>query len=154
MSAAGFSIWWVLVPVLAWLVVTLGVTLLRERRKHRAQWARAQKATDILAHGTPATAQVMAFSDTGERRSGMGATWAVATLHLRVQATEVAEAFEVDQTTSIDLAELPDYAAGKTIAVRFDPASRDVAVERSTRSAAYYGADSSRPHAAAKATGA
>jgi hypothetical protein len=133
MSAAGFSMGWVLVPVLAWLVFTLCVTLWREHRKHRARLAREQRADHIRAHGMPATAQVMALSDSGQRRSGKGGTWAVAKLHLRVQATEAVETFEVNQTTPIPLAELPDYAAGKTLAVRFDPASREVAVERSKK---------------------
>jgi hypothetical protein len=136
MSAAGFSMWWILVPVLAWLVFTLCVTLWRERRKHAARRAHAQRTADILAHGMPATAQVMTLSDSGQRRSDQGGTWAIAKLHLRVQAPEAAEAFDVNQTTPIPLAELPDYAAGKTLAVRFDPASREVAVERGMKAPA------------------
>ena len=72
---------------------------------------------------------LMRLVDSGQRRSDEAGTWAIAKLHLRVQPPEVAEAFDVNQTTPIPLAELPDYAAGKTLAVRFDPASREVAVE-------------------------
>ncbi|WP_027729840.1 hypothetical protein ABL850_18950 [Variovorax paradoxus] len=153
MPNVSFSIWWVLAPLLAWLGFTLCVTLLRERRKHAESLSRTRRALRILAHGTPAMAQVIAFSDTGQRRSGEGTTWAIAQLRLRVQAAETGETFEVDQTTAIPLAELPGHAAGRTIAVRFDPASREVAVERSGTSAAHYGADSSRLRAPSEVSG-
>ncbi|MDH6168399.1 hypothetical protein M2282_003552 [Variovorax boronicumulans] len=132
-SNAGFSIWWVLVPLLVWLGCTLGVTLVRERHKHTERVARVQADANILAHGTPAMAEVIASSDTGQRRSGEGGSWGVLKLHLRVRTSATAEAFDVQQTASIPVAELPDHAAGKTIAVRFDAASRTVAIERSAK---------------------
>jgi hypothetical protein len=153
MLNVSFPIWWVLAPLLAWLGFTLCVTLVRERRKHTERLLRTQRALDILSRGTPAMAQVIALSDTGQRRSGEGATWAIAKLHLRVRVAETGETFEVDQTTAIPLAELPGHAAGKTIAVRFDPASREVAVERSGTSAVHYGADSSRLRAPSEVSG-
>jgi len=103
MPNVSFSIWWVLAPLLAWLAFTLCVTLVRERRKHAARRARTRRAADILANGTPAMALVISLSDTGQRRSGEGTTWAIAKLHLRVQATAGSEAFEVDQTAAIAL---------------------------------------------------
>lgn len=152
MATSGFSVWWILVPVLAWTVFTLGVTLLREYRRHQVQSSRAQRAAELLDRGEPAMAEVTAFADTGQRRSASGTVWAVARLGLRVRPAGAAEPFDVEQTTSIALADLPDHAPGKTIAVRFDPQSRELAVERRAGSPAYFGADASRPRAAANET--
>lgn len=153
MPDVSFSIWWMLAPLLAWLAFTLCVTLVRERRRHSARLARTRRAVGILANGTPAMAQVISLHDTGQRLSGEGITWAIAKLHLRVQATAGNEAFDVDQTTAIALPDLPDHAAGKTIAVRFDPASREVVLERRGNSPVHHGADSSRPRPPAEAVG-
>ena len=152
MATSGFPVEWILVLLLVWLGFTLVVTLLREFRKHGARSFRAQRAAELLEYGEPAMADVMAFSDTGQRRSANGTIWAIAKLELHVKPADAADPFDVEQTTSIAVAELPDYAPGKTIAVRFDPVSRELAVERRAGSAAYFGADVSRPHAAAKKT--
>ncbi|NVM91312.1 hypothetical protein FHT32_004976 [Variovorax sp. SG517] len=153
MPDVSFSIWWVLAPLLAWLAFTLCVTLVRERRKHAAGLARTRRAADILANGTPAMALVISLSDTGQRRSGESATWAIAKLHLRVQATAGSEAFEVDQTAAIALPELPGHAAGKTLAVRFDPASHEVVLERSGDFPAHHGDDLTRLRPSTEAPG-
>ncbi|MDQ0589860.1 hypothetical protein [Variovorax paradoxus] len=152
MATSSFSVWWILVPVLAWTAFTLGVTLLREYRRHQLQSSRAQRAAELLERGEPAVAEVIALADTGQRRSASGTVWAVARLELRVRPAGAAEPFDVEQTTSIAVADLPGHAPGKTIAVRFDPASRELAVERRAGSPAYYGADVSRPRAAASET--
>ena len=112
MPDVSFTIWWVLAPLLAWLVFTLCVTLVRERRRRAVRLVRMRRAADMLANGTPAMALVMSLSDTGQRRSGEGTTWAIAKLHLRVHAVAGSQAFDVDQTTAIAMTQvLPEPVA-------------------------------------------
>jgi hypothetical protein len=153
MPDVSFTIWWVLAPLLAWLAFTLCVTLVRERRRHAARLARTRRAAGVLANGVPAMALVISLCDTGQRRSGEGTTWAIAKLHLHVQATAGSEAFDVDQTTAIALPDLPDHAAGKTVAVRFDPVSREVVLERRGNSPAHHGDDLTRLRPSPEAAG-
>jgi len=153
MPDVSFTIWWVLAPLLAWLVFTLCVTLVRERRRRAVRLVRMRRAADMLANGTPAMALVMSLFDTGQRRSGEGTTWAIAKLHLRVHAVAGSQAFDVDQTTAIAMPELAEHAAGKTLAVRFDPVSREVVLERRSTAPAYHGDDLTRLRPSPEATG-
>ncbi|EJL76658.1 hypothetical protein PMI12_02121 [Variovorax sp. CF313] len=149
MLTDGFSLWWILVPILLWLLLSLVVTLLRSWRKHVEETGREQRAVAVLATGVPALAQVVAVRDTGVRRAARGAVWAIVTLQLRVQATATTAAFDAQATSAISIVEIPDYVPGKTIRVKVDRGSLALVVERRPGTAAYYRTDDSQPGAAA-----
>jgi len=84
----------------------------------------------VRAHGVASTALVTAARDT-RRRIG-DTLYFIVELDLEVAATSATPALSRTLSVPLSPLHLADFSAGKTIQVRVDPASREVAVDQAT----------------------
>lgn len=84
----------------------------------------------VLADGRPTTAVVLDTYDTGNRVSSI---FLMVRLTLRIEDAEGVPGFETTTVVPISPVKLPDFAIGRTIKVRVDPATKDVAMDQPRR---------------------
>lgn len=84
----------------------------------------------VLANGQPANAVVLATYDTGNRVASM---FLMVKLSLRIEDSPGVPSFETDTVVPISPVKLADFAVGKTIKVRVDTATKEVAVDQPVR---------------------
>ncbi|VXB23652.1 DUF4381 domain-containing protein [Aeromicrobium sp. 9AM] len=84
----------------------------------------------VLADGQPATAVVLDTYDTGNRVSSI---FLMVRLDLRIEEAPGVAAFETQTVVPISPVKLADFAVGRTVKVRVDPATKDVAMDQPVR---------------------
>ena len=84
----------------------------------------------VLADGKPTTAVVLDTYDTGNR---VDSIYLMVRLNLRVEDAEGVPGFETITVVPISPVKLPDFAIGRTVKVRVDPATKDVAMDQPVR---------------------
>lgn len=84
----------------------------------------------VLADGQPATAVVLDTYDTGNRVSSI---FVMVKLSLRIEDSPGVASFETDIVVPISPVKLADFAVGKTIRVRVDTATHEVALDQPVR---------------------
>ena len=104
--------------------------LWRERQRRAAGRRDVQRQDAVRAHGVASTALVTAARDT-RRRIG-DTLYFIVELDLEVAATSATPALSRTLSVPLSPLHLADFSAGKTIQVRVDPASREVAVDQAT----------------------
>lgn len=87
-------------------------------------------ANRIRATGQPATAVVLDIHDTGHR---VDAIFVLARLRLRVQPVDALTPFDVELDTPISPAKLAEFAPGRTVKVRVDRGTHEVAIDQERR---------------------
>jgi hypothetical protein len=118
-----------------WLVLLLSLAqaafmLWRERRRRAAGRRDAQRQASVRAGGLASTARVAAARDT-RRRIG-DTLYFIVELDLEVAATDTTPALTRTLSLPLSPLHLADFSAGRTIHVRVDPATHDVAVDQAT----------------------
>ncbi|MEN4917259.1 hypothetical protein ABE485_01220 [Achromobacter spanius] len=120
---------WVLLGLLLSLAQA-AFMLRRESRRRAAGRADAQRRDVIRASGQPTTALITAARDTNRR---IGETlYYVIELTLDVAATSATPAFARTIEVPLSPLNLANFGAGKTIQVRVDPSTRELAVDQPT----------------------
>ncbi|GAA3528816.1 hypothetical protein GCM10022234_27630 [Aeromicrobium panaciterrae] len=113
----------ILIPLLTVAVFVLQRLVVRHA-------THASTVERVLADGLPADAVVLDTYDTGNRVSSI---FLMTKLSLRIEESSGVPAFETDIVVPISPVKLADFAVGRTIRVRVDPATKDVAVDQPTR---------------------
>ncbi|MGE8687258.1 MAG: hypothetical protein ACN6PJ_08995 [Achromobacter sp.] len=118
-----------------WLVLLLSLAqaafmLWRERRRRAAGRRDAQRQASLRGSGLASTARVAAARDT-RRRIG-DTLYFIIELDLEVAATDATPALTRTLSLPLSPLHLADFSAGKTIRVRVDPATHDIAVDQAT----------------------
>ncbi|CAB3669098.1 hypothetical protein [Achromobacter pestifer] len=103
----------------------------RERQRRSAARKDAQLQVALRDSGLASTAHVAAARDTGRR---IGETlYFIVDLDLEVAATHATPALARTLSVQLSPMRLADFSAGKTIRVRVDPSTHDIAVDQATR---------------------
>lgn len=131
-EAPGIGFWLALVAgilgaIVLTLVVLFTVSPIGIFSAHNKRMARRYA---LLSSGRRGTATILAVKDTGRRQSS-GDT-AVLTYRLRVDATPQAAAFEADSTVPVPEIRIHEFNRGKTVHVKFDASTQEVAMELDT----------------------
>ncbi|WP_258129696.1 hypothetical protein [Achromobacter anxifer] len=104
--------------------------LWRERQRRAAGRRDVQRLDAVRASGLASTALVTAARDT-RRRIG-DTLYFIVELDLEVAATNDTPAMSRTLSVPLSPLHLADFGAGKTIQVRVDPSTREVAVDQAT----------------------
>lgn len=104
--------------------------LWRERQRRAAGRRDVQRLDTVRASGLASTALVTAARDT-RRRIG-DTLYFIIELDLEVAATHDTPAMSRTLSVPLSPLHLADFGAGKTIQVRIDPTTREVAVDQAT----------------------
>lgn len=104
--------------------------LWRERQRRAAGRRDVQRLDAVRANGLASTALVTAARDT-RRRIG-DTLYFIIELDLEVAATNDTPAMSRTLSVPLSPLHLADFGAGKTIQVRIDPSTREVAVDQAT----------------------
>jgi len=110
---------WVIGLILLFTVSPIGIfgkygKLSRERK-------------DLMQHGIPAQAEILAVTDTGGRvASGLDH---ILKFRLRVDATAGTQAFEGDAVAPIPVIRFPEFAVGHRANVKVNPHTRAIAID-------------------------
>ena len=104
--------------------------LWRERQRRAAGRRDVQRLDAVRASGLASTALVTAARDT-RRRIG-DTLYFIIELDLEVAATNDTPAMSRTLSVPLSPLHLADFGAGKTIQVRIDPTTREVAVDQAT----------------------
>ncbi len=91
---------------------------------------KAKMTERVRAEGKPTTAVVLDTYDTGTR---VNTIYVMVRLTLRIEDAEGVTGFETTTVAPISPVKLPDFAIGRTIKVRVDPATKDVAMDQPAR---------------------
>ena len=84
----------------------------------------------VLGDGKPATAVVLDTYDTGNRVSSI---FLMVRLDLRVEESTDVPGFETQTVVPISPVKLSDFAVGRTVKVRVDTATEEVAIDQPVR---------------------
>ena len=84
----------------------------------------------VLGDGKPATAIVLDTYDTGNRVSSI---FLMVRLDLRIEESADVPGFETQTVVPISPVKLSDFAVGRTVKVRVDTATKEVAVDQPVR---------------------
>ncbi|ANN79401.1 hypothetical protein [Bordetella flabilis] len=121
---------WLIVAVIVLSILQAGLHVRAEMRRRAGDRAVAARQEAVRQTGRPAQAVVLQTRDTGIR---LGATtFFVIDLTLRVQGDAQLPAFDTTLRVPISPVRLGDFAEGKTIRVRIDAGTREVAVDQRT----------------------
>lgn len=117
----------VLLAVLGWRFV-LRVLRLQNVVNRRAMGL--EQAERVLRTGQPATATVLDCHDTGMR---VEAIYILVRLKFRVEPESGMSAFEGELIAPISPVRLAEFSLGRSVRLRVDPASREIAIDQPTR---------------------
>jgi hypothetical protein len=112
------------------LVVLSTVAILVLQRFIVRLTTKASTTKRVLADGKPTTAVVLDTYDTGSR---VDTIYVMVRLTVRIEDAEGVAGFETTTVVPISPVKLPDFAIGRTVKVRVDPASKDVAMDQPAR---------------------
>jgi hypothetical protein len=121
---------WLIVAVLLLSVVQVGLRVRGELRRRAQDTAVAARRQQVRASGHAGTAVVTNLTDTRTRLGGD--LFFVVDMGLRVQADDVMPAFDATIRVPVSPVRLADFAEGRTVRVRIDPATREVALDQRT----------------------
>ena len=113
----------ILIPLSVLAVLVLQRVIVRLATK-------ARTTERVMAEGRPSTAVVLDTYDTGSR---VNTIYVMVRLTLRIEDAEGVPGFETTTVVPISPVKLPDFAIGRTIKVRVDPVSKDVAMDQPRR---------------------
>lgn len=122
---------WIAIPLAVLVLIVLGAIGVRKTQIFNLQMLteRAMPA-QVLAEGISATAIVRASTDTEMRVERI---YILTQLKLGIEAQGLVPEFETDVMAPISPVKLPDFATGKRISVKVDPATRRVAIDQALK---------------------
>jgi len=122
---------WIAIPLAVLALIVLGAVGVRRMQAFNLEvlLERAMPAR-VLAEGVPATAVVRASTDAEIRVERI---YILTRLTLDIQANGPVPAFEAEVLAPISPVKLPDFATGRRIRVKVDPATRRVAIDQALK---------------------
>lgn len=124
---ASGNFWFLLIPLAALVVVVFGgFGILKLQKAANAKAAGTDRAAHVLRVGLPTTAKVLDSTDT---RTRIDRIYILTRLRLRVDAVGGLPDFEAELTVPLSPVKMPQFAPGRTVQVKVDPATRDIAID-------------------------
>jgi len=125
--ASSSNFWFLLIPLAALVVVVSGAFgIMKLQKLANAKIAGTDRAAHVLRVGLPTTAKVLASTDT---RTRIDRIYILTRLRLQVDAVGGLPDFETELTVPLSPVKMPQFAPGRTVQVKVDPATRDVAID-------------------------
>lgn len=135
-----FTKYWYLVVIIAVvLLLPTVLTTLAKRYVFRVidqqsvvnrQVMGTERAERVLRTGQPATGLVLESYDTGTRVERI---YILVRLKFQVRPEGGSPAYEAELVAPISPVKLADFAPGRSVKLRFDPASREIAIDQPVR---------------------
>lgn len=131
--------WYLIVSVAVFVLLPFVLTTLAKRYVFRVvnlqsavnrQVMGADRAERVLRTGQPAMAMVLESYDTAMRVERI---YILVRLKLQVQPEGGLPAFETELVAPISPVKLADFAPGRSVKLRFDPVSREIAIDQPMR---------------------
>jgi hypothetical protein len=131
--------WYLIVSVAVFVLLPFVLTTLAKRYVFRVvhlqsavnrQVMGADRAERVLRTGQPAVAMVLESYDTAMRVERI---YILVRLKLQVQPEGGLPAFETELVAPISPVKLADFAPGRSVKLRFDPVSREIAIDQPMR---------------------
>jgi hypothetical protein len=120
--------WYLLIPLAAVVVVVSGAFGIHKLQKAaNAKAAGTDRAAHVLRVGLPTTAKVLDSTDT---RTRIDRIYILTRLRLHVDAVGGLPDFETELTVPLSPVKMPQFAPGRTVQVKVDPATRDIAIDQ------------------------
>lgn len=128
---AWLAMHWYLIPVLALLVGVLGAFgVMRLQKVVNREAMGVERAERVLRTGQPAVAMVLDTRDMGTRVERI---YILTQLRLQVQPEGLVPAFEAEIVAPISPVKLAEFAPGRSVKLRVDPATREIAIDQPLR---------------------
>lgn len=125
---ASSNFWYLLIPLAALVVVVSGAFgILKLQKAANAKAAGTDRAAHVLRVGLPTTAKVLDSTDT---RTRIDRIYILTRLRLQVDAVGGLPDFETELTVPLSPVKMPQFAPGRTVQVKVDPATRDIAIDQ------------------------
>jgi uncharacterized membrane protein YqiK len=131
--------WYLIVPIavvalLAFVMITLGKRHVSRMMHMQGVVNRevmgADRAERVLRTGQPAVATVLESYDTGVRVERI---YIIVRLKLQVRPEGGLPAYQTELDAPISPVKLADFAPGRSVKLRFDPVSREIAIDQPMR---------------------
>ncbi|MFH0134038.1 hypothetical protein ACGLHS_27785 [Variovorax sp. VaC1] len=131
--------WLLIVPIAVVLLLWSGLTALAKRYVFHILHMQSEvnrrvmgsdRAERVLRTGQAAVATVLDSHDTGMRVEFI---YVMVRLKLRVQPEGGLPAYETELDAPISPVKLADFAPGRSVKLRFDPVSREIAIDQPMR---------------------
>ncbi len=131
--------WHLIVPIAVVALLAFVMTTLAKRYVSRVMHVQSvvnrrvmgvDRAERVLRTGQPAVATVLESYDTAMRVERI---YILVRLKLRVQPEGGLPAYETELDAPISPVKLADFAPGRSVKLRFDPVSREIAIDQPMR---------------------
>jgi len=131
--------WYLIVPIAVVVLLPFVLTTLAKRYVLRVTHLQhvvnrhvmgADLAERVLRTGQPAVARVLESYDTAMRVERI---YILVRLKLQVQPEGGSPAYETELVAPISPVKLADFAPGRSVKLRFDPVSREIAIDQPMR---------------------
>ncbi len=131
--------WYLIVPIAAIVLLAFVLTTLAKRHVFRVMHTQsvvnrqvmgADRAERVLRTGQPAVGVVLDSYDTGTRVERI---FVLVRLKFQVRPEGGLPAYEAELVAPISPVKLADFAPGRSVKLRFDPVSREIAIDQPVR---------------------
>jgi len=124
---ASSNFWFLLIPLAALVVVVAGgLGILKLQKAANAKAAGTDRAAHVLRVGLPTTGKVLDSTDT---RARIDRIYILTRLRLHVDAVGGVPDFETELTVPLSPVKMPQFAPGRMVRIKVDPATRDIAID-------------------------
>jgi len=131
--------WYLIVPIAVMALLVVVLTTLAKRHVFRVMHTQSvvnrqvmgtDRAERVLRTGQPATGLVLESYDTGTRVERI---YILVRLKFQVRPEGGSPIYETELVAPISPVKLADFAPGRSVKLRFDPVSREIAIDQPVR---------------------
>ncbi|MFL9666383.1 hypothetical protein WIX39_005520 [Variovorax sp. AB1(2024)] len=131
--------WYLIVPIAVIALIVFVLTTVAKRHVTRVMSTQStvnrqvmgtDRAERVLRTGQPAVGVVLESHDTATRVERI---YILVRLKLQVQPGDGSPAYETELVAPISPVKIADFAPGRSVKLRFDPVSREIAIDQPVR---------------------
>ena len=131
--------WYLIVPIAVIALIVFVLTTVAKRHVTRVMGTQStvnrqvmgtDRAERVLRTGQPAVGVVLESHDTATRVERI---YILVRLKLQVQPGDGSPAYETELVAPISPVKIADFAPGRSVKLRFDPVSREIAIDQPVR---------------------
>lgn len=131
--------WYLIVPIAVIALIVFVLTTVAKRQVFRVMGTQSavnrqvmgtDRAERVLRTGQPAVGVVLESHDTATRVERI---YILVRLKLQVQPGDGSPAYETELVAPISPVKIADFAPGRSVKLRFDPVSREIAIDQPVR---------------------
>jgi len=131
--------WYLIVPIAVIALIVFVLTTVAKRQVFRVMSTQStvnrqvmgtDRAERVLRTGQPAVGVVLESHDTATRVERI---YILVRLKLQVQPEDGSPAYETELVAPISPVKIADFAPGRSVKLRFDPVSREIAIDQPVR---------------------